>query len=38
MSGIMLPKNGFCGLKTHLTAESDELMKIFGAILQKTKD
>jgi len=31
------PKNGFSDLKSHLISESDELMKIFGAILQKTK-
>jgi len=31
------PKNGFADLKSHLLNESEELMKIFGAILQKTK-
>jgi len=31
------PKNGFKDLKLHLISESDELMKIFGAIVHKTK-
>ena len=31
------PKNGFIDLKSYLITESDELMKIFGAIVQKTK-
>ena len=31
------PKNSFIDLKSHLISESDELMKIFGAIVQKTK-
>ena len=31
------PKNGFKDLKSHLITESEELMKIFGAILQKVK-
>ena len=31
------PKNGFRDLRSHLLSESDELMKIFGSILQKVK-
>ena len=31
------PKNGFSELRSHLISESEELMKIFGAILQKVK-
>lgn len=31
------PKNGFTDLKSHLINESDELIKIFGAILNKVK-
>ena len=31
------PKNGFRDLRTRLISESDELMKIFGAIVQKTQ-
>ena len=31
------PRNGFTNLKLHLITESDELMKIFAAILNKVK-
>jgi len=31
------PKNSFADLKLHLISESEELMKIFGAIVQKVK-
>jgi four helix bundle protein len=31
------PKNGFTDLKSHLENEAEELMKIFGSILQKVK-
>jgi len=31
------PKNGFKDFKSHLITESEELMKIFGAIIHKVK-
>jgi hypothetical protein len=34
---ISEPKTNFMEFKSHLITESDELMRIFGAILQKVK-